>query len=113
MIHHPLRNRSWRKLVTALGFGVAAYLVAGGPLAASQLSCFAAAGFDSPQSSMPAGKDLSQWRKLKRRMSKDDVKKLLGEPERVSVSRFFESWYYGAGSVTFDGKGKVDFWSEP
>jgi len=46
-------------------------------------------------------------------MSKDDVKKLLGEPDRVSVSRFFESWYLGGGSVTFDGKGHVDFWSEP
>ena len=26
------------------------------------------------------GKDRSQWRKLQRRMSKDDVRKLLGEP---------------------------------
>lgn len=67
----------------------------------------------SSQSSTPAGKDRSQWRKLKRRMSEDDVRKLLGEPDRVSVSRFFVSWYYGGGSVTFDGKGKVDFWSEP
>lgn len=67
----------------------------------------------STQSTSPAGKDRSQWRALHRRMSKDDVRKLLGEPDRVSVSRFFESWYYGGGSVTFDGKGRVDFWSEP
>ena len=31
---------------------------------------------------------------LHRSMSKDEVRKLLGEPDRVSVSRFFESWEY-------------------
>jgi hypothetical protein len=45
-------------------------------------------------------------------MSKDDVKKLLGEPMRVSVSKFYEVWDYTGGSVTFDGKGHVDSWSE-
>jgi len=45
-------------------------------------------------------------------MSKDDVRKLLGEPVRVSVSRFYESWYYLGGTVTFTGKGRVDSWSE-
>jgi hypothetical protein len=67
----------------------------------------------STQSSTPAGKDRSQWRMLHRRMSKDEVRKLLGEPDRVSVSRFFESWDYPGGSVTFDGKGRVDSWIEP
>jgi hypothetical protein len=69
----------------------------------------------SAQSSTPApaGKDRSQWRMLHRRMSKDEVRKLLGEPDRISVSRFYESWDYLGGSVTFDGKGRVDFWSEP
>ena len=67
----------------------------------------------SKQGSTPAGKDKSQWRMLQRRMSKDEVRKLLGEPDRVSVSRFFESWDYSGGSVTFDGKGRVDSWSEP
>ena len=56
--------------------------------------------------------DRSQWRKLQRRMSKDDVKKLLGEPVRVSVSRFYESWEYPRGTVVFDGKGHLDSWSE-
>jgi hypothetical protein len=45
-------------------------------------------------------------------MSKDDVRKLLGEPRSVSVSRFYELWYYSGGSVTFDGKGRVDSWTE-
>jgi hypothetical protein len=66
----------------------------------------------SAGSSASTGRDRTQWRKLQRRMSKDDVRKLLGEPLRVSVSRFYESWDYFGGTVTFDGKGRVDFWSE-
>jgi len=66
----------------------------------------------STQSSAPAVKDRSQWRMLQRHMSKDDVKKLLGEPTKVSVSRFYESWYYVGGTVTFDGKGRLDSWTE-
>ena len=66
----------------------------------------------STQSSAPAAKDRSQWRMLQRHMSKDDVKKLLGEPLKVSVSRFYESWYYPGGTVTFDGKARLDSWSE-
>ena len=57
-------------------------------------------------------KDRTQWRKLQRHMTKDEVKKLLGEPDTVSVSRFYECWYYIAGSVTFNGKGRLDFWTE-
>src|SRR3974390_738669 len=48
-----------------------------------------------------ASKDRSQWRSLQRHMSKEEVRKLLGEPTRVSVSRFFEVWNYSGGSVTF------------
>jgi hypothetical protein len=70
-------------------------------------------GARSSQSSAPTPPPISQWRKLNRGMSKDEVKKLMGEPNRVSVSRFFESWDYGSGSITFTGKGRVDFWSEP
>jgi hypothetical protein len=69
-------------------------------------------GVRTNQSGSVARKDRTQWRKLQRRMTKDDVKKLLGEPDRVSVSRFYESWYYTAGTVTFDGKGRLDFWTE-
>lgn len=61
---------------------------------------------------LTTGKDRSQWRKLKLRMTKDDVKKLLGEPETVSATRFNESWYYTAGSVTFGHKGRVEMWTE-
>jgi hypothetical protein len=66
----------------------------------------------SAETCVSAQKDRSQWRKLQRRMSKDDVRKLLGEPMRVSVSKFSEAWDYAGGSVTFDGKGHVDSWNE-
>lgn len=64
------------------------------------------------ENAAPPTKDRTQWRKLQRRMSKDDVKKLLGDPPRVSVSRYYESWDYLGGTVTFDSKGRLDFWSE-
>jgi hypothetical protein len=66
----------------------------------------------STQSSAPTGKDRSQWRTLERHMTKDEVRKLLGEPDKVSVSRFYEAWEYSGGDVMFDGKGRVDSWSE-
>jgi hypothetical protein len=45
-------------------------------------------------------------------MSQDDVKNLLGEPNRVSVSRFYVEWDYPRGTVVFDSKGRLDSWSE-
>jgi hypothetical protein len=66
----------------------------------------------SDQAGAPVQKDRTQWRSLRRHMSKDDVRKLLGEPRRVSVSRFYESWDYMGGTVIFDGKGRLDAWSE-
>jgi uncharacterized protein YchJ len=54
----------------------------------------------------------SQWRRLQRHMTKDDVRKLLGEPKGISVSKFAESWYYVDGTVTYNGKGRLDMWSE-
>ena len=66
----------------------------------------------STGNALPWAKDRGQWRMIQRLMSKDDVKKLLGEPMRVSVSRYYESWFYLGGNVTFDGKGRLDSWSE-
>jgi hypothetical protein len=66
------------------------------------------------QGDAPAGQDKTHWRKLQRRMSKDEVRKLLGEPLRISAGRFGESWsYIGSGMTTFDAKGRLDFWLEP
>ena len=59
-----------------------------------------------------APKDRSQWRKLQLHMTKDDVRKLLGEPKAITVSKFAESWYYVGGNLTFNSKGHLDMWSE-
>jgi outer membrane protein assembly factor BamE (lipoprotein component of BamABCDE complex) len=64
------------------------------------------------QASLAPTYDRTQWRKLHRHMSKDEVKNLLGDPDTISVSRFAEVWSYLRGSVTFDGKGRLDMWTE-
>lgn len=64
------------------------------------------------ENNLGQAQDMSQWRRLQRHMTKDEVKKLLGEPKGVSVSRYAESWYYVNGNVSFDGKGRLDMWSE-
>jgi hypothetical protein len=66
----------------------------------------------APEHPTVSVKDRTQWRKLQRHMTKDDVRKLLGEPTTVSVSRFAESWYYLGGDVTFTSKGRLDMWTE-
>ena len=127
---------SWRKRVTALFFSSVVCFVLGEAFAASGLTDTTQAELDhliprdkwegtglnkltaseqqilADEITTPASKDRSQWRMLQRRMSKDDVKKQLGEPLKVSVSRFYEAWYYAGGTVTFDGKGRLDSWSE-
>jgi hypothetical protein len=65
------------------------------------------AAAQSNEISTSAQSDRSQWRRLQRRMSKEDVRKLLGEPTRISVSRFYEAWDYPRGTVIFDGKGSA------
>jgi hypothetical protein len=66
----------------------------------------------TPGNAPAAIKDRTQWRKLQRHMTKDEVKQLLGDPDTVSVSRFYEAWNYAAGSVTFNSKGHLEMWTE-
>jgi hypothetical protein len=95
-----IRN-GWKNLIVVVALGSAVIFVASDAFTGgSRASSGSAQG---SQSSVTAH----------RRMYKDDVKNLLGDPDRVSVSRFYESWTYGGGSVTFDGKGRLDYWSEP
>jgi hypothetical protein len=64
----------------------------------------------------PRWKDVSVWRGLSHGMSQDDVKRILGEPEKVSDLGFQVTWYYGypfGGEVTFSQDGRVSSWSEP
>ena len=56
------------------------------------------------------------WRKLHSGMSKDEVRGLLGEPDNIDRSTFFEDWTYGTpprGMVGFSSTEKLNSWSEP
>lgn len=80
---------------------------------AGEITALLASTSPAQSAALPT-KDKIQWRKLHRRMSKDEVRNLLGEPLRISVSRYCEAWgYIGSGSVTFDSKGRLDYWLEP
>jgi outer membrane protein assembly factor BamE (lipoprotein component of BamABCDE complex) len=55
------------------------------------------------------------WRILKKGMTQDEVKKLLGEPVK-SVDGSREIWYYPnfyQSYVSFDEKGNLTGWNEP
>jgi len=59
-------------------------------------------------------RDLQNWRRLRRGMKMDQVRALLGEPERVDAAGVaFTFWRWSSGHVQFDGSGKVEGWSEP
>lgn len=62
-------------------------------------------------------RDRQSWRQLRRGMTMDEVRSLLGEPERVdAISEMATFWRWGSGIayVRFDGKaGRVGGWSEP
>jgi hypothetical protein len=54
---------------------------------------------------------LANWRRLRRGMKEDDVRSLLGEPQRVNGGDL-AIWYWGDASVTFLDD-KVYQWQEP
>lgn len=62
-------------------------------------------------------KNRSNWRQLRRGMTEEDVRRLLGEAGKVDVNEYFFTWYYGypgGGSVQFDTESRrVESWSEP
>ena len=58
-------------------------------------------------------KNLANWRSLKKGSNYDEVRAILGEPEKVSASGSLTYWYYSKrGDVTFY-KDKLDGWNEP
>jgi hypothetical protein len=58
-------------------------------------------------------KSKANWRKLKKGMSEDDVRALLGEPESVKAMTFTR-WEYGRyGYVEFYDTRGVNGWGEP
>ena len=57
-------------------------------------------------------KSVANWRKLSTDMSSTDVRKILGEPDRIDGGSV-EIWHYqNYGTVTYIS-GKVKSWSEP
>lgn len=55
----------------------------------------------------------SNWRKLSIGMSRERVRAILGEPDKINVSSF-EDWFYPKGKVSFSTLGNgLSSWSEP
>jgi hypothetical protein len=70
---------------------------------------------DQPVPGSANWRDLANWRRLRRGMTMDQVRALLGEPERVNAS-INTYWYWGPpnyAEVYFDHQGKLAGWSEP
>ena len=57
-------------------------------------------------------KSIANWRKLTTDMSYSDVRKILGEPQRVNGGRIAEWYYPNGGTVTFQ-EDKALEWREP
>jgi hypothetical protein len=54
------------------------------------------------------------WRSLQKGMSKDQVRRILGDPKEINVFSTWETWWYpGIGSVEFNDSGRVKGWIEP
>jgi hypothetical protein len=68
----------------------------------------------SPSRPSPGSSTLANWRRLRNRMTLDEVRTLLGEPDRVlAPSANMTIWYYpDNGHVSFDS-GRLDGWLEP
>lgn len=59
--------------------------------------------------------DVQDWRQLRLDMTTDQVRALLGEPDRVEVMGMFTTWRWaGGGNATFASRaGTLMSWSEP
>ena len=59
----------------------------------------------------PNWRDISNWRRLRLGMKMDEVRALLGEPERVEAD--IVTYWRWAGANVFFMSGKLRGWSEP
>lgn len=57
-------------------------------------------------------KSIANWRKLTTGMAPSDVRKILGEPQRVDGGKL-AFWHYQNDGVVSFYEGKVDSWREP
>ncbi len=69
---------------------------------------------DRPVPTPTKWRDLQNWRRLHRGMKMDEVRSLLGEPERVEAG-YLTYWYwdYPVGPKVSFVSEKLDGWSEP
>jgi outer membrane protein assembly factor BamE (lipoprotein component of BamABCDE complex) len=65
-----------------------------------------------PTTTSTRSPDLANWRQLRRGMSMDEARELLGEPERVEGGPF-TTWYWADAEVVFTPDNKLLRWSEP
>lgn len=67
---------------------------------------------ERPGDDLPPGR--AAWRSLRKGMSRDQVRGILGEPAAVDILSLFEIWRYGdEATVTFDESGSVLEWNGP
>ena len=74
-------------------------------------------GQPQPATGTGSWRERASWRQVERGMTMDQVRVLLGEPDRVE-SGVFTYWYWGdifeGGNVQFDADSRrVEGWSEP
>lgn len=69
----------------------------------------------APVASSGNARDLANWRRLRKGMTPDEVRSVLGEPERIDTMTYRSIWHYADyAAVNFDGSSKkVEGWSEP
>ncbi len=65
-----------------------------------------------PHTSIDGWKNLTNWRSLKKGMSYDNVRQILGEPGRIQGGSFTFWIYPDRSSVTFYND-RLDSWTEP
>lgn len=62
-------------------------------------------------------KSLGSWRSLKLGMTENEVRSILGDPDKVDVGQLVTMWYYDTskgGRVRFSsGEHRVEGWTEP
>jgi chromosome segregation ATPase len=73
---------------------------------------------DEAKAQQPRWKNRDNWRRLRKGMTKAQVKKTLGPPGKITADDFYgDIWYYPdatGGSVSFDEDSeRVDGWEEP
>lgn len=65
-----------------------------------------------PAAASDGWKVVTNWRKLTKDMSEIDVRRILGEPDRIDGGNLATWRYQNGGRIVFF-EGKVDHWNEP